>query len=71
MCGEMASDEEAVPLLLGMGLRRFSMAAQKLPEIAQRIASIRIADAEALYEAVSRLDTSEAIRRETMKRFPL
>ena len=71
MCGEMASDEEAVPLLLGMGLRRFSMAAQKIPEIAQRIASIRIADAEALYEAVSRLDTSEAIRRETMKRFPL
>ena len=71
MCGEMASDEEAVPLLLGMGLRRFSMAAQKIPEIAQRIGSIRIADAEALYEAVSRLDTSEAIRRETMKRFPL
>lgn len=29
MCGEMASDTEAVPLLLGMGLRRFSMAAQK------------------------------------------
>ena len=65
MCGEMASDAEAVPLLLGMGLRSFSMATQKIPEIARRIA-----DAEALYEAVSRLDTSEEIRRETMQRFP-
>ena len=71
MCGEMASDTEAVPLLLGMGLRRFSMAAQKIPEIAQRIESIRISDAEALCKAVSLLGTAEEIRRETMKRFPL
>ena len=70
MCGEMASGAEEVPLLLGMGLRRFSMAAQKIPEIAQRIASIRIADAEALYEAVSHLDDSEEIHRETISRFP-
>ena len=71
MCGEMASDAEAVPLLLGMGLRRFSMAAQKIPKIARRIESIRISDAEALCESVSRLDTAEEIRRETMQRFPL
>lgn len=71
MCGEMASAAEAIPLLLGMGLRRFSMAAQKIPEIARRIESIRISDAEALCKAVSRLDTAEEIRRETMKRFPL
>ena len=71
MCGEMASDTEAVPLLLGMGLRRFSMAAQKIPEITQRIESIRISDAEALCKAVSLLGTAEEIRRETMKRFPL
>ncbi len=70
MCGEMASGAEEVPLLLGMGLRRFSMAAQKIPEIARRIASIRVADAEALYEAVSQLDSSEEIRRETISRFP-
>ena len=70
MCGEMASGAEEIPLLLGMGLRRFSMAAQKIPEIARRIASIRVADAEALYEAVSQLDSSEEIRRETISRFP-
>ena len=70
MCGEMASAAETVPILLGMGLRRFSMAAQKIPEIARRIASIRVADAEALYEAVSQLDSSEEIRRETISRFP-
>ena len=71
MCGEMASVAEAVPLLLGMGLRRFSMAAQKIPEIAQRISSIRLSDAEALCEVVSRLDTAEEIRRQTLQRFPL
>jgi len=71
MCGEMASDARAIPLLLGLGLRRFSMVAQKLPEIAQRIASIRISDAEALYEAASRLDTAEDILKATMQRFPL
>ena len=71
MCGEMASDAEAVPLLIGMGLRRFSIAAQKIPKIARRIASIRVFDAEALYEAVSCLGTSEEIRRRTIQCFPL
>lgn len=71
MCGEMAASEEAVPLLLGMGLRRFSIAAQKMPAIAQRIANIRLSDAEALYESVKRLRTPEAIRQHVLRRFPL
>ena len=71
MCGEMAASEEAAPLLLGMGLRRFSIAAQKMPAIAQRIANIRLSDAEALYESVKRLRTPEAIRQQVLRRFPL
>ena len=71
MCGEMAASEEAIPLLLGMGLRRFSMAAQKLPAIAQRIANIRLSDAQALYESVKRLRTPDAIRQHVCQQFPL
>ncbi len=71
MCGEMAASEEAVPLLLGMGLRRFSMTAQKLPVIAQRIANIRLSDAQALYEAVKELRTPDAIRQHINRQFPL
>jgi len=71
MCGEMASAEEAIPLLLGMGLRRFSMAAHKIPAIARRIAGIRLSDAQAFYEAVRNLNAPEEIRRQTELRFPL
>ena len=71
MCGEMAASEEAIPLLLGMGLRRFSMAAQKLPAIAQRIANIRLSDAQALYESVKSLRTPDAIRQQVCQQFPL
>ena len=71
MCGEMASDADAVPLLLGMGLRSFSMSAQKIPEIAQRIAALRLSDTEDLYHAVSNLDTPEEIRQFIRRRFPI
>lgn len=71
MCGEMASDADAVPLLLGMGLRSFSMSPQKIPEIAQRIAAIRLSDAEALYHAACSLDCPEEIRRLIRQRFPV
>lgn len=71
MCGEMAADIEAVPLLLGMGLRSLSMSAQKMPEIAHRITAIKLSDAEALYQTVSRADSPEDIRRCILQRFPL
>ena len=70
MCGEMAACEEAVPLLLGMGLRRFSMAAQKIPAIAQRIATIRIADAQTFYESIKGAVSPEEIRRQVIAQFP-
>jgi len=37
MCGEMASDPLMVPLLVGMGLRRFSMNPQAIPLIRSQI----------------------------------
>ncbi len=40
LCGEMAADAATVPLLVGLGLRRLSMAPRALPEIKARIRSL-------------------------------
>jgi phosphoenolpyruvate-protein kinase (PTS system EI component) len=47
MCGDMAGDPRLLPFLLGIGLRVFSVAPRWLPQLQDRIAHIRIADAEA------------------------
>lgn len=39
MCGELAGDPKAVPLLLGMGLDEFSMAPGSVPQVKQAIRS--------------------------------
>jgi phosphoenolpyruvate-protein phosphotransferase len=39
MCGELAGDPDAVPLLLGMGLDEFSMAPSSIPQVKQAIRS--------------------------------
>ncbi|HJL53662.1 MAG TPA: putative PEP-binding protein, partial [Arenicellales bacterium] len=46
MCGEMAGDPVFTRLLLGLGLREFSMEASSLPDIKQRILESRIDELE-------------------------
>ena len=46
MCGEMAGDPAFTRLLLGLGLREFSMETSSLPDIKQRILESRIDDLE-------------------------
>lgn len=50
MCGEMASDPLAFPVLVGMGLRHFSMTPRKSLEIKRMIASLKLSDCEQLYQ---------------------
>ncbi|HCS23155.1 MAG TPA: phosphoenolpyruvate--protein phosphotransferase [Rhodospirillaceae bacterium] len=52
ICGEMGADPLYTPLLLGLGLREFSVGSAALPRIKQRIRSLRLADAEAHARAV-------------------
>jgi phosphotransferase system enzyme I (PtsI) len=42
VCGEMAGSPRLTPLLLGMGLRSFSMNAGALPRVKQRVRSVEI-----------------------------
>ena len=46
MCGEMAGDPTFTRLLLGLGLREFSMETSSLPGIKQRILESRIDEIE-------------------------
>lgn len=52
LCGEMAGDPRAVPLLLGLGLREFSMAPSRLPIVKQEIRTLAMPQAVDLAEAV-------------------
>jgi len=40
ICGEMASDPKITPLLLGLGLRAFSMNASAVPRVKQVVRSV-------------------------------
>jgi multiphosphoryl transfer protein len=45
VCGDSAADPEVLPLLLGLGLRTFSVGAARLPQVAAWIAGIDTARA--------------------------
>ncbi len=62
VCGELASDDTALPLLLGMGVRQFSVSAAKLLHTKQLIRSVNTKKLEMLVDSASRLDSADAIR---------
>lgn len=45
LCGEMAGDPLAVPLLLGLGLDEFSMAASRIPTVKAQIRTLSLSKA--------------------------
>ena len=61
LCGEYAAVSEAVPLLLGMGLRNFSMNPHLIAKVKKIIRILDIESCEKLYEEVKELHTASAI----------
>ncbi|HQK34219.1 MAG TPA: phosphoenolpyruvate--protein phosphotransferase [Spirochaetales bacterium] len=61
MCGEMASDPLALPLLLGFGLDEFSMSAISVPRTKQIIRSLQYNEAKELAEYSVALENSAKI----------
>lgn len=57
ICGELAADPLATPLLLGLGLRQLSLGPRGLPEVKTRLRALEIDRCEAL--AVRALDATE------------
>lgn len=63
LCGELAADCMAVPLLIGMGLRELSVSPPLVAEVKQAIARTSAAEAEALAREALEMDSSEGVRR--------
>lgn len=63
LCGEMAGQPQAFVLLLGMGLRRFSMSPAFIPTIKELAAHLTIRQAETLLAMAQRQKTTKRVRR--------
>jgi phosphotransferase system enzyme I (PtsP) len=63
ICGEMAGDPRAVPLLLAMGFDQLSMSAINLPRVKKVINSLTMADANELLAELVGVHSSHAVIR--------
>ncbi len=63
VCGEMAGQPRAFVLLLGMGLRDFSMSPAFIPSIKQLASQVSIGEAENVFKATSKLRTTAQVKK--------
>ncbi|MPM48687.1 Phosphoenolpyruvate-protein phosphotransferase [bioreactor metagenome] len=61
LCGEMAGDPLATPLLLGLGLDEFSMASKSVPEIKEKIRNLSVQECQAIAQHVLSLGTTRDV----------
>ncbi len=61
MCGEMAGDPQAIPLLLAMGFEHLSASHMTVPHIKRIIRELSLPECEELYQAVKSLELTEDI----------
>jgi len=63
MCGEMAGDPVAIPLLIGMGLESFSANHLVLPEIKNVIRNLSFKECQKLVTRVKKLNLASAVKK--------
>jgi multiphosphoryl transfer protein len=63
VCGELAGDPAAIPILLGLGVKELSMASGAIPKAKQIIRTLKLKDAKTLAGQVLQLDTADAVRK--------
>lgn len=71
MCGEMAGDIDAIPILLGMGLDEFSMSATSIPQAKKIIRSLSYNDAKEIAQRAIHMkdaDKTRAMVRKILKK---
>ncbi|MFN0056901.1 MAG: phosphoenolpyruvate--protein phosphotransferase [Planctomycetota bacterium] len=64
LCGEMAAEPLYIPLLIGLGLRKLSVAPHLIPEVKQVVRAIQVHDARKLARECLRLPDSQLISEE-------
>ncbi len=63
LCGELAGEPKAIPLLLGLGLDEFSMTPAAIPQAKQIIRSLSMAEAREIAQHALRLPTAAEVNR--------
>lgn len=61
ICGEMAGDDLAIPLLVGLGFDELSMTPSRIPEAKERIISLGFADCRALIRRALQCATGDEV----------
>ncbi len=68
VCGEMASQPTMAYALLGLGVRKLSVAPRSLPLVKRIVRSISVRDAEVAATAALHADSAEAAEQELVRR---
>lgn len=61
MCGEMAGEPEAIPLLMGLGLDAYSMSATSIPQARSIMAKLSLEETKVLATAALNCETSDEV----------
>ncbi|MDV2684848.1 phosphoenolpyruvate--protein phosphotransferase [Alkalihalophilus lindianensis] len=69
MCGEMAGDEIAIPLLLGLGLDEFSMSATSILPARSQLLDLSKEELTTFAEEMLNLDTADEVEEQVRKAF--
>jgi phosphotransferase system enzyme I (PtsI) len=67
ICGELAGNPQAIPIILGLGLRKLSMSPYLIPKIKKIIRSISISECEKLVEQILTLSAAQDVIDQTKK----
>lgn len=62
VCGEMAGDLQAIPILLGLGVDEFSLAPMQIPSAKQAVRNWALGDAQQLARYVLQMDSATTVR---------
>ena len=62
VCGELAADPAATPLLLGLGIRELSMSVPSIAIVKDAVRSVDLAGARAMADAALALDDASSVR---------
>lgn len=70
MCGEMAGDLTAIPILLGMGLNEFSMSSGSIVPARSLLRQLTLQEARGISQAVLELDNAQEIKNYVEQHIP-
>ena len=70
LCGELAGEPLAIPILLGLGLDEFSMSPSSIPAAKQIIRALTLAEAREVARLALEMDSPEAVQNLVRERAP-